>query len=107
MLGIASGDVYEDRAALRDKVVLAARVCLKHMVSSNKPAVFASVTDLVGFLRSQFGYGVSTEVTRKILSKCSALTFLHSGEVQTLRDNCPEEVPEIFVYCDTHCSDFF
>ena len=43
--GTASGDGYKDRAALRDKVFLAARVCLKHMVSSNKPAVFASVTD--------------------------------------------------------------
>ena len=30
---------------------------------------------------------------------------MHSGEVQTLRDNRPEEVPEFSVYCDTHRSD--
>ena len=90
VLGIASGDGCKNRVALRNIVVMAARVCLKLMVSSNKPAVFASVADLVEFLRAQFGYGVSTEVTRKILSKCKAFTFLHSGEVQNLRDNCPE-----------------
>ena len=27
---------------------------------------------------------------------------MHSGEVQTLRDNRPEEVLEFSVYCDTH-----
>ena len=36
VLGIASGDGYKNRVALRNIVVMAARVCLKLMVSSNK-----------------------------------------------------------------------
>ena len=87
--GAASGDGYKDRAALIDKVVLAARVCFKHMLSTKKPTDFVSVTDLVGFLRTQSGVGFSAEVTRKILSKCCAFTFLHSGAAQTICDNCP------------------
>ena len=86
-------------------MVLAARVCLKHMLFAKKPTVFVSVTDLVGVLRTQSGFGVSAEVTRKILSKCSAFTFLHSGAAQTLCDNCPEEVPEFSEYCASHRSD--
>ena len=54
VFGIVSGDGYKNRAVLRDKVVLASWVCLKLMVSSNKPAVFASVTDLVDGMKAKF-----------------------------------------------------
>ena len=40
-----------------------------------------------------------------ILLECSALSFMHCGEVQLLHDNRPEEVPEFAVFCDTYCSD--
>ena len=75
------------------------------MVSSNKPGAFASVTDLVNDMKVKFGFRVSTEITSKILVECIALSFMHSGEVQILRDNRPEEVPEFAVFCDIHGSD--
>ena len=86
-------------------MVMAARVCLKRMVSSNKPGAFASVTDLVNDMKVKFGFRVSMEITSKILLECTALFFMHSVEVQILRDNRPEEVPEFAVFCDTYRSD--
>ena len=100
----ASGDGYKDRAALRNNVLLAARVCLKHMLHTKKPTDFVSVTDLVAFLRTNSGFRVAAEVTRTILTRCGAPTFTiqHYGAAQILRDNNPDEVPEFAEYCATH-----
>ena len=67
-LGIDSGDGYKNRVVLRNILVMAARVCLKRMVSSNKPGAFAQVTDLVNDMKVKFGFRVPTEITAKSCS---------------------------------------
>ena len=86
-------------------VVMTARVCFKRMVELNKPGSSVLVVDFVNDMKVKFGFTVTTEITSKILLECSAVSFMHSGEVQLIRDNRPEEVPEFAVFCNIHCSD--
>ena len=60
-------------------------------------------------MKVKFGFRVFMEIKFKSCESI-AFSFMHSGEVQIVGVNRPDEVPEFGVFCDTysfdHCAFF-